>query len=137
MANKAIFPGLVYDEQDNLVENGFIGTESCYIIDDDGFKRHVPSEQIDRKILGIFLEQIHSHRDIAVQQALKMMGTDDLLSKAALDASIDNVNVDQILEQGVPEQARDMMGMMGFRIVVNYRGEVVGFNQPSVTDDEW
>ncbi len=136
MATQPLFRGLIYDEQDNLCETGFVGQESHYIIDDDGFQRYVPSEEIDRKILALFLEQLNNNQDLAVEQALNMMGKDDLLTKAALVASIRNVSEDEILKQGIPQQAIDMMGMMGFKVIVNYRGEIQGFNQPTVADDE-
>jgi hypothetical protein len=47
-----------------------------------------------------------------------------------------NVNIDQILKQGFPAQARDMMGMVGFRIIINLHGEVVRIDQPAVPYDE-
>ena len=137
MATQALFAGLILDEQNNHVETGFVGTEAHYIIDDYGFKRHIPSEQIDSYILDLFIEQLKGNKDVAVKQAMKMMGKEDLFSKVALDASIRDVNSDQIWKQGIPQQARDMMGMMGFRIIVNYRGEVVGMDQPSAPDDSW
>jgi hypothetical protein len=39
------------------------------------------------------------------------------------------------LTQGIPDDARQMLGMMGFRVVVNYHGEVLKIEQPSVADD--
>lgn len=63
------------------------------------------------------------------------MGKDDLFTKAALDSSIENVDVDQLLQQGIPPQARDMMGMMGFRIIINYHGDIVDFDQPAMPFD--
>jgi len=44
--------------------------------------------------------------------------------------------MDQILAQGVPTQAREMLAMMGFRVVVNMHGEVLRMDQPSVEGDE-
>ena len=136
MTTQALFSGLIIDEQDNLVGTGYIGSEAQYIIDDDGFHRHIPAKQIDQHILTMFIEQLKNNKDMAVQQALKMMGKDDLFTKAALDASISNVDMEQIMKQGLPQQARDMMGMMGFRIIVNYRGEIVNINQPYITDED-
>ena len=73
---------------------------------------------------------------MAVEQMLNMMGKDDLFTKAAVDASLRNIDMDQIIEQGVPLQARNMLGMMGFRIIINYHGEVVKLDQPSLPDEE-
>jgi hypothetical protein len=64
-----------------------------------------------------------------------MMGQDDLLTKAALDASLRNIDADQIIAQGVPAQARDMLGMFGFRVIVNLHGEIVRMDQPAAPED--
>ena len=40
------------------------------------------------------------------------------------------------MAQGVPAQARDMLGMLGFRVVVNVHGEVVRLEQPSAPEGE-
>jgi hypothetical protein len=34
-----------------LAESAFIGSEPAYVVDDDGFKRHIPAEQVDRAVL--------------------------------------------------------------------------------------
>ena len=135
MATQALFAGLVYDELGRPVTISHVGGEAHYVVDDSGFLRHISSETVDRQILNIFLEQLAENKDVAVQQALKMMGKDDLFTKAALDASLDNVSVDQILAQGIPAQARNMMGMMGFRVVINLHGDVVGMHHPTMPDD--
>jgi hypothetical protein len=136
MANKALFEGLVYDEQDRLVQTTFIGSEAHYVIDDDGFMRHIESETVDRQVLGMFLSQLEDNREMAVEQMLNMMGKDDLFTKAAIDSQLNNVDMDQILAQGIPGQARDMLGMFGFRIKINLHGEVIGMDQPAIPDEE-
>ena len=40
------------------------------------------------------------------------------------------------MAQGVPAQARDMLGMLGFRVVVNMHGEVLRLDQPSAPEDD-
>jgi hypothetical protein len=136
MAHQALFAGLVYDEHDRLVETRLIGDEAQYVIDDDGFWRHVNSEDVDRQVLGVFLQQLESNKDVAVEQMLNMMGKDDLFTKAAVDASLRNIDMNQIIAQGIPEQARNMLGMLGFRIIINIHGEVIRMDQPSVPDEE-
>jgi hypothetical protein len=136
MANRALFEGLVYDEEGNPVETAVVGTESYYVVDDGGFLRHVDSEIVDRQVLSVFLTQLEENKDLAVEQMLNMMGKDDLFTKAAIDASLRNIDMDQIIAQGLPEQARNMMGMLGFRIVVNHHGEVIKLDQPTLPDDE-
>lgn len=135
MARQTMFAGLVYDEYENLVETGVVGGEAYYVIDDDGFRRHIDAEVVDRQVLGFFLDQLEDNKDLAVEQALKMLGSDDLLTKAAIDASLRNVNMDQIMAQGVPTQARDMLGMLGFRVVIDLHGEVIRLDQPAAPDD--
>jgi hypothetical protein len=135
MARQVLFTGLVYDEHEVLVETVYIGSDAYYVVDDNGFHRHIDAEEVDRQVLGLFLEQLEDNKDLAVEQALKMMGRDDLFTKAAIDASMRNIDMDQIIAQGIPEQARNMMGMLGFRIIINHHGELVRLDQPSVPDD--
>lgn len=136
MAKHALFAGLISDEDGHPVLTSFVGDEAVYVIDDNGFYRHIDAEQIDRQVISVFVTQLQENRDLAVTEALKFMGQDDLFTKIALDASIDNVSTDQILAQGIPQQARDMLGIMGFRIIINYHGEIVRLDQPAVPDDE-
>ncbi|MBK8988461.1 MAG: hypothetical protein IPM39_20730 [Chloroflexi bacterium] len=136
MAQQALFAGLVYDEWDHPVPTRLIGSDAHYVIDDDGFLRHIDSESVDRQVLGVFLQQLESNKDVAVEQMLNMMGKDDLFTKAAVDASLRNIDMNQIIAQGIPAQARDMLGMLGFRIIINVHGEVIRMDQPAVPDEE-
>jgi hypothetical protein len=136
MATQALFSGLVYDEWDQPVTTRIVGGEAQYVIDDAGFLRHIDSEAVDRQVLGVFLEQLEDNKEIAVEQMLNMMGKDDLFTKAAVDASLRNIDMNQIIAQGIPEQARHMLGMFGFRIIINIHGELIRLDQPAATDDE-
>lgn len=136
MSQQALFTGLVYDETDRLLEVAYVGNEAHYVIDDNGFRRHVPAEDVDRQVVTLFLEQLLNNKDLAIEQALKFMGRDDLFTKAALDASMRQVNVEEIMRQGIPAQAREMLGMMGFRIIIDYHGEIVRLDQPTTMGDE-
>ncbi len=135
MARNAIFSGLVYDEREIPVEVSHVGEDAQYVVDDNGFKRHIDAEEVDRQVLAIFLQQLEDNKDLAVEQALRMMGSDDIFAKAAIDASMRNIDMDKIIAQGIPEQARNMLGMLGFRIIINYHGELVRLDQPSVPGD--
>ena len=137
MARQALFESLVFDENENLVETAVIGNDAYYIVDDAGFHRHVDAESVDRQVLGFFLQQLEDNKEIAVEQALNMMGKDDIFTKAALDAELRNIDMDQIIAQGIPLQAREMLGMLGFRIQINVHGEVIDINQPSAPDDNF
>lgn len=135
MSSQALFEGLVYDEQENLLSSSRIGGEAFYIVDDVGFLRHVNAEEVDRQVLGFFLQQLEDNKEIAIEQALSMLGKDDLFTKAAVDAQLRNVDMEQIIAQGIPLQAREMLAMLGFRISINLHGEVTGINQPSLPEE--
>lgn len=136
MAQQAFFAGLIFDEDGNPVRTASVGSELFYVVDDDGFLRHVDAEKVDRQVLGFFVEQLEENKDVAVAQMLQMIGSDDLMTRAAVEAQMRNVNVDQILAQGLPQQARDMLGMMGFRVVINVHGELVRLDQPALPGDD-
>lgn len=136
MARQALFSGLVVDEEGRPVPTTYVGQDAVYVIDDNGFYRHIDADQIDRQVVNVFIEQLQQNKDVAISEALKFIGQDDLFAKAALDASIDTVNPDQVIAQGIPQQARDMLGMMGFRIVINFHGEIVRLDQPAVPDED-
>ncbi len=136
MARQALFAGLVYDEWDNLVETAVIGDEAFYVVDDDGFHRHVSSEEVDRQVLNFFMEQLEGNRDIAVEQMMRLTGQEDIFAKAAIESELDNLNMEEIIGQGIPEQARNMLGFLGFRIIINYHGQVIKLDQPAVSDEE-
>jgi hypothetical protein len=134
MASQALFEGLIYDEFAQPVTVAYVGADAHYVVDDNGFHRHILAEVIDRQVLELFVEQLQANKEMAVAQALQMLGQDDLFTKAALDHSIENISPDQIIQQGIPAQARDMMGMMGFRVVIDVHGELVSVEQPGAPD---
>ena len=133
MSNKALFAGLVMDENGNPLETTYLGDEAQYVLDDNGFLRHIDAEVIDRQVLGALQDQILANKDAVEQGLMKMMGSEDIFTKAAINKSIQNM--DQVLAQGIPDDARQMLGMMGFRVTVNYHGEVLRIDQPGAVDD--
>jgi hypothetical protein len=134
----AFFEGLVETEDGVPVGVATIGGEDFYVIDDQGFKRHVEAAAIDKVVLSQFLGQVQEHRDEASQAMMKLMGSEDLFTKAAIESNIKNVSVEQMLGQRLPPDARQWLGMLGFRIIVDYRGEIVRVDMPAgpETDDE-
>jgi hypothetical protein len=134
MANAAMFSGLVFDENGNPVDVKYVGQAACYVIDDDGFLRHIDAEKVDRQVLGFMREQVDEHRDIAVEQMMQMMGQDDLFTKAALEKSIDQM--EDAVGQPIPEQARQYLGMLGFRIVIDTDGTIIDLDMPAGAIDE-
>ena len=56
MSRQPLFSGLVIDELGNVAESALVGDEPCYVVDDAGFRRHIPSEQVDRVVLAQFAD---------------------------------------------------------------------------------
>lgn len=137
MTKKAVFEGLVYDEYDRPVATGTIGSDPCYIVDDDGFMRHIPAEEIDRQVWQQMGDQIEGYEDLISEKAAEMMGQDDIFTKAAIESQLKNLDkqFDQIAEHGIPEETRMYLGMMGFRIIISIHGEVLEIIQPGMIDD--
>jgi hypothetical protein len=133
MSHQALFAGLVIDEKDRPLDVAMVGGDAAYVIDDDGFHRHIDAAQIDRQVLTILQEQINANKDMVEQGIMKAVGSDDLFTKAAIDKSIENF--DQVLERGLPQDALQWLGLMGFRIVVNLHGDVVKLDQPGAIDE--
>jgi len=48
MSSQALFEGLVFDEAGRALGVTTVGGEAQYVIDDDGFLRHIDSALIDR-----------------------------------------------------------------------------------------
>ena len=137
MPRQPIFAGLVVDEADRPAGTAVVGDEPCYVVDDGGFKRHIPSEQVDRQVLEMMRKQISGNEGLLSEQAAKMLGTDDIFSKAMLENQLKNIEqqFDNLLKMGIPEESRAFMGMSGFKVVINVHGEVVRLDQPSQADE--
>jgi len=137
LPKKAVFEGLVFDENGNPVETGWVGSEPCYIVDDDGFRRHIPAEDVDRQVWGYFQEQIKGHEDLLSEKAAEMLGQDDIFTMAAIQTQFKDMEAhyDKLSEIGIPEESRVYLGMIGFRIVISIHGDVLEVVQPGIVDD--
>lgn len=129
MARTAMFSGLVFDEVGNPADVAYVGEDACYVVDDDDFHRHISAEQVDRAVLRFMREQVEDHREIAVQQMLQMMGQDDVFTKAAVESSINNM--EEAVGQPIPDDARQWLGMLGFKIVIDVHGNIVDIQMPA------
>lgn len=139
MARQALFAGLVIEDDGQPVEVTMVGNEAFYVVDDDGFKRHISSEYVDRQVITHLLEMIQGHEEIIAEGTMKMLGQDDIFTKAMIETSLKNVDAqfEQLLEAGLPEDSRAYLGMLGFRVVIDYHGDVVRVEQPSASDDSY
>jgi hypothetical protein len=137
MARKAMFTGLVVDEYERPVEVTFVGDEAFYVVDDDGFRRHVSSEFVDRQVLASIGEMIEGNEDLIAEGTMKMLGQEDIFTKAMIESSLKNVDeqFDEMINQGIPDEAQAWLGMIGFSVVINIHGEVIRVIQPSQEDD--
>ncbi|NPV56979.1 MAG: hypothetical protein HPY76_09975 [Anaerolineae bacterium] len=137
MSHKALFEGLIVDEAEHAVTVTLVGNEACYVVDDAGFMRHIPAEDVDRQVLKIMTDQVRGHEDILAEQTSKMLGQEDIFSRAILENQLKNIDdqIEQVLQTGIPEEGRAYMGMMGFKVVINVHGEVIRFDQPGSESD--
>lgn len=87
---------------------------------------------MDLQVLNIFREQILEHKDLVSSAVLKLIGQDDLFTKAAVDAQLRNLDqhFERLLEAGIPESARQYLGMLGFSITIDRHGDVVDLTMP-------
>jgi hypothetical protein len=138
MARQPLFAGLVADEAGNAVEIAHVGEEPCYVVNDGGFRRHIPSEQVDRVVLGHLAEAMKGNEGLISEQTAKMLGQDDIFSRAVIEQQLKNMEkqFDTILQTGIPEEGRAYLGMMGFKIIINVHGEVIRVEQPSAPSGE-
>jgi len=138
MSKHALFEGLLSDTAGKSVGVAVVGGEAQYVVDDGGFHFHVPAEKVDREVLTLLREQIMANQDAVTKGAMQMLGKDDMFTKAMIDSSLKNMDehFTKLIESGLPSEARAYLGMLGFRIVLNYHGEVVGVEQPGAAGPE-
>jgi len=138
MPRHPLFAGLVIDEFGNVAESALIGDEPCYVVDDAGFRRHIPAEQVDRQVLGQIAELMKGSEEYLSEQTAKMLGQEDIFSKAMIEQQLKNIDkqFDQLIQTGIPEDMRAYLGMTGFRIIINVHGEVIRVEQPGIASDD-
>ena len=138
MPRQPLFAGLVIDEMGHPAETAYVGDEPCYVVDDAGFRRHIPSEQVDRAVLGQIADLMKGSEGMISEQTAKMLGQEDVFTKAAIEAQIKNIDkqFDQLMQVGIPEDMRAYLGMTGFKIIINFHGEVVRVEQPGIASDD-
>lgn len=137
MTRNALFEGLVVDEYENPVEVRYVGSEAFYVVDDDGFQRHISSDFVDRQVMQHLLDMIEGNEELIAEGTMKMIGQEDIFTKAMIETSLKNVDeqIELVLDQGLPEEARTWLGMIGFGVEINIHGEVIRVIQPSGSED--
>lgn len=137
MPKQPLFAGLVLDEFGNLAETALVGDEPCYVVNDAGFRRHIPSEQVDRQVLGHIADLMKGSEDLISKETAKMLGQEDVFTTAAIEQQLKNIDkqFDQLMQAGIPEDMRAYLGMMGFKVIINMHGEVLSVDQPGIASD--
>jgi hypothetical protein len=138
MPRQALFGGLVFDESDRPLETGYVGDDPCYIMDDAGFHRYIPSEQVDHQVLNEIKSLIQGNEDLLSEQTAKMIGSEDPFSKAMIENQLKHIDqqFEQLFQIGIPEDMRAYLGMTGFKVVIDYHGQVLRVEQPGAIADE-
>jgi hypothetical protein len=137
MPRQPLFAGLVVDENGNVADTALVGGEPCYVVDDFGFRRHIPSEQVDRVVLGEIAGMMKGSEEYISEQTAKMIGQEDIFTKAMLQSQLKNIDkqFDLLIQTGLPEDTRIYLGMVGFKVVINVHGEVIRMEQPSAAEN--
>jgi hypothetical protein len=138
MSNRPLFTGLISDEDEAPVGVAYIGSEPCYVVDDHGFKRHIPSVDVDRQVLKLMVGQVHGNESLIAEQTAKMLGQEDIFTKAMIQNQLVHIDdqIESLLQSGIPEGGLAYMGMMGFKVIINIHGEVIRVDQPATSGEE-
>ena len=126
--HRAVFSGLISNEDGDPVDVTHLGDEAFYVIPDGDFKRHVEAAKVDDAVLAQLREQMDGMQDIIVDGVLKFLGKEDLFTKASIDTALKNF--DRAFRQADPTQWKPWLGMMGFRVILNVHGDVVRIESP-------
>ncbi len=141
MAKQAFFEGLIYDEHNELIKTAVVGGESFYVVDDDGFKRHIDTREVDEKIVRLFTDQISGNEEYLANAAASMTGKTDLFSMAMFKSQLKNIDkeIDAMFRQAPPPGLSEYLGMAGFKVNIDIHGNIVSVNMPTApeqSDDE-
>jgi hypothetical protein len=127
-----MFEGLIFDEQHRPLEVGWVGSDACYLYDDDGFLRHLDAADIDRQVLQFFKNQVMENKEVAIRGMLELIGKDDIFTKTALEYQI--THMDENVDQMIPPQARNMLKSIGFMIIIDAQGALLDIHMPDMPD---
>ena len=108
MTKQALFGGLVFDEMDRPLETAYVGEDPCYVVNDAGFRRHIPSEQVDRQVLNEIKGMIAGNEELLSEQTAKMIGSQDPFSKAMIQNQLKHIDeqFEQLFQVGIPEHGQ-------------------------------
>jgi hypothetical protein len=134
--NKAIFEGLVYDPSGNLLSVDYDGSEAVYILNDDGFLRHIPAADVDRQIWDVLTAPLEGNEDAISAQAAKMLGQEDIFRLRSSAANWKTKDKQfEAVQASVYQKTARLPGMVGFRVTVDLHGEVIDVHQPGIIEE--
>lgn len=135
---KALFEGLVRDEDEKPVAVTYVGADPTYIVIEQGMRFHIDAKKVDEQVIAVFAENIKDHRSELSEAVMRFMNNKDLFTKVTIDKNLRDFekNMPQLYEQGIPAEARQYLGMMGFRIIINRHGDLVRLEMPNATEEE-
>ena len=138
MANKAVFEGLVFDDLDRQLETKYVGADACYVIDDDGFLRHISAEKIDQQVIEAMRSQVEDNKELIAEQTINMIGDVDIFTHGIIKNQLENLDdqFDHLMQNGIPENGRVYLAMLGFKVIVDYHGDVIQIEQPAAPATE-
>jgi len=136
VARKALFQGLVIDAEGDPVDVVSVGDEAFYVVDDEGFRRHIESEVVDRQVLGELYAMIEGNEELISLGTMRMLGQEDIFTKAAIEESLRKADqqFESLLQTGLPEDMLAWLGMMGFQVRIDVHGDVLEVIQPAGPD---
>lgn len=81
---------MVYDPKGEPIKVAYVGSEPCYVLNDDGFLTLYPRRDVDWQVWRLLTSQITGHEAILSKQAAKMLGQEDIFTVAMLRSQLEN-----------------------------------------------
>jgi len=130
-----LFVDLIFSEDGQPVEVGYIGEVPHYIVLDAGFRRHVAAEHVDRQIVNVLKQRFAAVQDMIADGVVQMLGQENLFTRASIKHAIEHM--DEIFESGQidVDQLRTTLWMLKFRAIVDVHGDVVRLDIPGWDGD--
>ncbi len=121
-AKPAAFEHLIYDPEGESVSVKKIGGNDFYVVVEDGFDYHIAAAKVDTAVWNTLRTHFQKAKEDHLPAALAAMGVEDPFTLAAYEAAIDNIGSAEAL--AIAPEHKDMLALMGFRIVIDYHGDV-------------
>lgn len=136
--SNAIFNGLVYDEADQPLALTYLGAEPYYVLDDQGFMRHIAADTVDRQIFFEMTAHVKGNEEFLSEQTAKMMGQEDPFTIAMIRNQLVNQEKQflDMQQHGLPEDLRQYLAMVGFKAVVDIHGDLLHLQQPNLAQED-